>query len=83
MDVRGNILKHNNRTPPGGIPYKIAVKFNSGCLSFPGKDYLSWSELIQTTLKGKGKLNYLLDSGPKSGDPTFDDQDKEDSMIMV
>ena len=36
-----------------------------------GKNYLKWSELIKTFLKGKGKLNHVLGTGPKESDPTF------------
>ena len=36
-----------------------------------GKNYLKWSQLIRTFLKGKGKLSHLLGTGPKEGDPLF------------
>ena len=36
-----------------------------------GKNYLKWSQLIKTFLKGKGKINYLLGTGPKKGDPSY------------
>lgn len=48
-----------------------------------GKNYLKWSQLVQTFLKGKGKLSHLLGTGPKKGDPSFDAWDEEDSMIMA
>ena len=48
-----------------------------------GKNYLKWSQLVQTFLKGKGKLSHLRGTGPKKGDPSFDAWDEEDSMIMA
>lgn len=47
-----------------------------------GKNYLKWSQLVRTFLKGKGKLSHLLGTGPKKGDAGFDAWDEADSMIM-
>ncbi|KAL5843727.1 hypothetical protein ACOSQ3_009718 [Xanthoceras sorbifolium] len=47
-----------------------------------GKNYLKWSQLVRTHLKGRGKLSHLLGTGPKEGDPKFDAWDEEDSMVM-
>ncbi|KAK2965727.1 LOW QUALITY PROTEIN: hypothetical protein RJ640_025453, partial [Escallonia rubra] len=47
-----------------------------------GKNYMKWSQLVRTFLKGKGKLSHLLGTGPKKGDPRFDAWDEEDSMVM-
>lgn len=47
-----------------------------------GQNYLKWSQLVRTYLKGKGKSRHLLGTGPKQGDPNFDAWDEEDSMIM-
>ena len=47
-----------------------------------GKNYLQWSQLVRTFLKGKGKLIHLIGGGPDSSDPKFTSQDEEDSMIM-
>jgi len=33
-------------------------------------------------LKGRGKLSYLLGTGPKKGDSTFEAWDEENSMVM-
>ncbi|KAL5834282.1 hypothetical protein ACOSQ4_013779 [Xanthoceras sorbifolium] len=46
------------------------------------KNYLKWSQLVRTHLKGRGKLSHLLGTGPKEGDPKFDAWDEEDSMVM-
>ena len=46
------------------------------------KKYLKWSQFIKTYLKGKGRLNHILETCPKKGDPTFEQWDKDDSMIM-
>ena len=47
-----------------------------------GKNYLKWSQVVRTFLKGKGKLSHLLGTGPKPEDPRFDAWDEEDSMVM-
>ncbi|KAI3470208.1 hypothetical protein Pfo_026871 [Paulownia fortunei] len=47
-----------------------------------GTNYLKWSQLVRTFLKGKGKLSHLLGTGPKKGDPKFAAWDEEDSMVM-
>jgi len=47
-----------------------------------GKNYLKWSQLIRTFLKGKGKLSHLLGTSPKEGDPAFATWDEEDSLVM-
>ena len=46
------------------------------------KNYLKWSQLICTFLKGKGKLSHLLRTGPKEGDPAFAVWDEQDSLVM-
>ncbi|GFY96524.1 alcohol dehydrogenase 1 [Actinidia rufa] len=48
-----------------------------------GKNYLKWSQLVRTTLKGKGKASHLLGTGPKKGDPRLDAWDEEDSLVMA
>ncbi|RVW66512.1 Retrovirus-related Pol polyprotein from transposon RE1 [Vitis vinifera] len=48
-----------------------------------GKNYLKWSQLVRTVLKGKGKISHLMGTGPKLGDPHFEAWDEEDSMIMA
>ncbi|KAL5813378.1 hypothetical protein ACOSQ3_024138 [Xanthoceras sorbifolium] len=47
------------------------------------KNYLKWSQVVQTFLKGKGKLRHLTGTGPLKEDPRFDAWDEEDSMIMT
>ncbi|XP_044504086.1 uncharacterized protein LOC123224478 [Mangifera indica] len=47
-----------------------------------GKNYLKWSQFGRTYLKGKGRLNHLLGTGPVKDDPMFEAWDEEDSMIM-
>ncbi|RVW99623.1 hypothetical protein CK203_021454 [Vitis vinifera] len=48
-----------------------------------GKNYLKWSQLVRTVLKGKWKISHLMGTGPKLGDPPFEAWDEEDSMIIV
>ena len=47
-----------------------------------GKNYLKWSQFVQTYLKGKGKLSHLLGTGPERDDPRFSAWDEADSMIL-
>jgi len=47
-----------------------------------GKNYLKWSQVVQTFLKGKGKISHLLGTGPVKEDPKFEAWDEEDSLIM-
>ncbi|KAJ1427969.1 hypothetical protein SESBI_09362 [Sesbania bispinosa] len=48
-----------------------------------GKNYLKWSQLIRTILKGKGKGSHLTDNAPDEMDAKFKSWDEEDSMIMA
>ena len=48
-----------------------------------GRNYLKWSQLVLTVLKGKGKISHLMGTRPKPGDPRFEAWDEEDSMIMA
>ncbi|XP_052732974.1 uncharacterized protein LOC128196357 [Vigna angularis] len=45
-----------------------------------GKNYLKWSQIIRTILKGKGKISHLTGN---EMDPKFKSWDEEDSMIMA
>ena len=47
-----------------------------------GRNYLQWAQLVQTFLKGRGKLVHLTSPPPKVADPTFYAWDVEDSLIM-
>ena len=47
-----------------------------------GNNYLKWSQLVRTFLKGKGKLSHLLGKGPSKDDPKFVAWDEQDSMVM-
>ncbi|KAH7516297.1 hypothetical protein FEM48_Zijuj10G0120300 [Ziziphus jujuba var. spinosa] len=55
--------------------YKTSNRLN-------GKNYLKWSQIVRTYLKGKGRLGHLLGTRPAKEDPTFEAWDEEDSMIM-
>ena len=48
-----------------------------------GKNYLKWSQLVRTAVKGKGKISHLMSTGPKPEDPRFEVWDEEDSIIMA
>ena len=47
-----------------------------------GRNYLRWSQIVKTFLKGKGKINHLLGMSPSLDDPKFTLWDEEDSMII-
>ncbi|KAL5548948.1 hypothetical protein UlMin_004179 [Ulmus minor] len=47
-----------------------------------GKNYLKWSQLVRTFLKGKGKLSHLIGTGPQKDETGFKAWDEEDSMVM-
>ncbi|XP_073148285.1 uncharacterized protein [Henckelia pumila] len=66
----------SNLTPTGELQnIHSAYRLN-------GKNYLKWSQLVRTFLKGKGKLSHLLGTGPKEEDPRFQAWDEQDSMVM-
>ncbi|KAK0577178.1 hypothetical protein LWI29_029047 [Acer saccharum] len=46
------------------------------------KNYLKWSQFVQTFLKGKGKLSHFLGSRPPKEDPKYAAWDEADSMVM-
>lgn len=48
-----------------------------------GNNYLKWSQLVKTTLKGKEKVKHLTDAPPKQKDPKLDKWDTEDSVIIA
>ncbi|KAJ1401796.1 Retrotransposon gag domain [Sesbania bispinosa] len=48
-----------------------------------GKNYLKWSQLIRTILKGKGKGSHLTNNAPDEKDAKFKSWDEEDSMIIA
>ena len=37
-----------------------------------GKNYIKWSQLVCTVLKKKWKINQLMGTGSKPGDPRFE-----------
>lgn len=47
-----------------------------------GKNYLQWAQLVQTFLKGRGKLSHLTSLPSAATDPNFQVWDIEDSLIM-
>ncbi|KAG8488224.1 hypothetical protein CXB51_018059 [Gossypium anomalum] len=72
----GSEISVNNSNPMSEFQnIQVAYRLN-------GKNYLKWSQLVRTFLKGRGKLSHLLRTGPKEGDPKFDAWDEQDSMVM-
>lgn len=68
-----------------GIKTQSSVELQTiqAAYKLDGKNYLKWSQLIRTILKGKGKITHLLGTGPKQGDASFEAWDEEDSLIMA
>ncbi|KAK8335519.1 hypothetical protein V6Z12_A09G059600 [Gossypium hirsutum] len=72
----GSEISVNNSNPMSEFQnIQVAYRLN-------GKNYLKWSQLVRTFLKGRGKLSHLLRTGPKEGDPKFDARDEQDSIVM-
>ncbi|KAK8369238.1 hypothetical protein V6Z12_A01G098600 [Gossypium hirsutum] len=68
----GSEISVNNSNPMSEFQnIKVAYRLN-------GKNYLKWSQLVRTFLKGRGKLSHLLGTRPKEGDPKFDAWDEQD-----
>ena len=53
-----------------------------GSFKLNGGNYLEWSQLVKTYIKGKGKLNHLIGPVVSKDDPRFFMWDEEDSQIM-
>ena len=47
-----------------------------------GRNYLKWSHIVKTFLKGKEKICHLMNNPPSPEDPKFTPWDEEDSVIM-
>ncbi|KAG8373611.1 hypothetical protein BUALT_Bualt11G0042300 [Buddleja alternifolia] len=47
-----------------------------------GQNYLQWSQLVRTFLKGRGKIAHLTGPVPQTSDPAFVAWDIEDSILM-
>ncbi|KAG8379348.1 hypothetical protein BUALT_Bualt07G0079000 [Buddleja alternifolia] len=47
-----------------------------------GRNYLQWSQLVRTFLKGRGKIAHLTGPVPQTSDPAFAAWDIEDSMLI-
>lgn len=48
-----------------------------------GKNYLKWSQVVKTFLKGKGRLNHLLKASQNPGDSKFDAWDEEEYDYLM
>ncbi|XP_040972687.1 uncharacterized protein [Gossypium hirsutum] len=72
----GSEISVNNSNPISEFQnIQVAYRLNE-------KNYLKWSQLVRTFLKGRGKLSHLLGTGPKEGDLKFDAWDEQDFMVM-
>ncbi|KAK3032657.1 hypothetical protein RJ639_034923 [Escallonia herrerae] len=89
MGVRGFNMSSTTGRAHSGQSEEVTLNQSVGELQnihsayrLNGKNYMKWSQLVRTFLKGKEKLSHLLGTGPKKGDPGFDAWDEEDSMVM-
>ncbi|RVW55090.1 hypothetical protein CK203_067093 [Vitis vinifera] len=53
-----------------------------GSFKLNGGNYLEWSQLVKTCIKGKGKLSHLIGPVMSKDDPRFVVWDEENSQIM-
>ena len=53
-----------------------------GSFKLNGGNYLEWSRLVKTYIKGKGKLSHLIGPVMSKDDPRFVVWDEENSQIM-
>ncbi|XLR38114.1 uncharacterized protein [Arachis hypogaea] len=54
-----------------------------GLYRFDRRNYLQWSQLVHTTLKGRKKLNHLEGNPLATTDPKYKAWDDEDALIMA
>ncbi|QHO08410.1 uncharacterized protein DS421_14g472380 [Arachis hypogaea] len=71
----------DDKTTPLIIPNDLPVL--QGSYPFDGRNYLQWSQLVRTTLKGRKKLNHLERNPPATTDPKYEAWDDEDALIMT
>ncbi|XLR42331.1 hypothetical protein S83_026991 [Arachis hypogaea] len=71
----------DDKTAPLVSPNDLPVLQGSCC--FDGRNYLQWSQLVRTTLKGQKKLNHLEGNTPAMIDPRYEACDDEDALIMT
>ena len=74
-----------NFVPENGDKFHIAGELQNihSAYQLKGKNYLEWSQLIRTILKGKEKDSHLTNNAPDEMDVKFKSWDEEDSMIMA
>ncbi|QHN83183.1 uncharacterized protein DS421_20g702460 [Arachis hypogaea] len=71
----------DDKTVPLVSPNDLPVL--QGSYRFDGCNYLQWSQLVCTTLKGRKKLNHLEGNPLATTDPKYEAWDDEDALIMT
>ncbi|XLR58188.1 hypothetical protein S83_008860 [Arachis hypogaea] len=71
----------DDQTAPFVSPNDLPVL--QGLYHFDGRNYLQWSQLVRTTLKGRKKLNHLERNPPATTYPKYEAWDDEDALIMT
>ncbi|XP_052199312.1 uncharacterized protein LOC127806213 [Diospyros lotus] len=78
-----------SRTKPVALLVEASTLHSNGELQnmnplyqLDGRNYLQWSQIVKTFLKGRGKISHLNGSDPSNEDLKFQAWDEEDSMIM-
>ena len=75
-----------NSIPDSGdkfVPNNGELQNIHSAYRFNGKNYLKWSQLTRTILKGKGKGSHLTENPPSETETGFRSWEEEDSMIMA
>ena len=58
------LSKRNNPTETPSADLKVAEKINC-------QNYTKWCKVIQVTIKGRGRLNHIIDDPPSITDPNY------------
>ena len=68
--------------PTGGLPIGNLPEMHQS-YRLDRQNYLQWTQLVKTFLKGREKLDHLTAPSPSASDPEFTAWDIKDSMIML
>ncbi|XP_073224810.1 uncharacterized protein [Cicer arietinum] len=83
MAREGVVIHKETENETGNKKFQAELQNLSSIHKLNGKNYLKWSQIVRTFLKGKGMAEHLTDEPPKETDPKFKRWDKEDSIIMA
>jgi hypothetical protein len=80
--AEGGVIKNETETETGNSKSQSELPNFPSTYKLHAKNYLKWSQLVKTLLKGKGKAEHLTEEPPEETDPKFKKWDTEDSAIM-